>query len=628
MTEPAAGSAARPPLRAPECAHAVLHDVMVTMRDGTRLATDIYLPAADGAIRPGRWPVVLERTPYDKARSQTNTPDGAFWARRGYACVKQDCRGRFGSEGEFISYPSEGDDGIDTFEWIRAQPWCDGRVAVTGSSYYASTAQAILCRNPRGLVAAVIRVGAGDYHEDGAWSGGAFQLTHNVNYTLGLAANGKEAAADSHVARAIAKALEPANAFALMRRGVLPEGGSVLSLAPSYDAWYQDWQRHELYDSFWHQDGYRFDYKAAADVPVLLIATWYDAFLGGMLDAFQGYAEGKSSPVEMIAGAGYHSSVYSMSSVAGDVDFGPDFPIDVPAAILRWFDQHVKGVDRGLSSGRAFHAFRIEGGDGSRTPSGNLRAGGSWRCFSAWPPPDAVPTPFHLGADLGLHRDIPPAGSLSYTHDPADPVPTVGGNVSSGLEIVLAGPHDQRGDRRLSQCRDTRPLAERPDVLVFRAAPLAEDTELSGMISVVLHVSSSAVDTDFTAKLIDEYPPSPDYPDGYAMNLQDGIVRARLRSFTQAGPGYRRLYAQRNEPLEPGVVVEVTIDLWAISVLVRAGHRIRLDVSSSNFPRFDVNPNTGEPFAGRRLPPVVARNTVHVGPSFPSRLILPLRQAV
>ena len=142
---------------------------------------------------------------------------------------------------------------------------------------------------------------------------------------------------------------------------------------------------------------------------------------------------------------------------------------------------------------------------------------------------------------------------------------------------------------------------------------------------MVLHVSSSAVDTDFTAKLVDEYPPSADYPDGYAMNLQDGIVRARLRSFTQNGPGWRRIYAQREEPLRPGEIVEVTIDLWATSVLFRAGHRIRLDIASSNFPRFDVNPNTGEPFADRRAPPVVARNTVHVGAAHPSHVLLPVR---
>ncbi len=617
----------RPTLRAPDHGVATLLDVMVTMRDGIRLATDIYLPTDNGRILPGPWPVVIERTPYDKLRSQTNTPDGPFWASRGYAFVKQDCRGRFKSEGRFVSYPSEGDDGEDTVAWIMRQDWCNGKVAVTGSSYYASTAQAILCRACPGVVAAVIRVGAGDYHEDGAWYGGAFQMTHNINYALGLAMNSQAADRDPKRKAALSRALENPNAFALMQRSPLRYGGSVLALSPDDDDWYDDWQKRELYDEFWRHDGYRSDYRAAPDVPVLLVATWYDAFLGGMLDAYTGYAEGKSSPVQMIMGGGYHSSVYSMATVAGDVEMGPDMPIAVPSVILRWFDQHVKGIDRGLKSGNVFHAFRIEGGDGTKTAAGSLKAAGSWQTFDKWPPRDSRATPFYLTVDRRLSLTVPAAGRLGYDYDPRDPVPTVGGNVSSGNQTVLAGPADQRGDERLLQCRNTTPLAERKDVLCFRSDALDRDTEITGPIWARLFVSSSAVDTDFTAKLVDEYPPSVDYPEGYAMNIQDGIVRARLRSFTQAGPGYRRIYAQQNELLTPGQIVEVTIELWSTSVLFRTGHRIRLDVSSSNFPRFDVNPNTGEPFAERVQAPVVAHNAVHVGETHPSCVIIPIREA-
>ncbi len=604
---------------------ATLHDIIVTMRDGARLATDVYLPAKDGALLPGPFPVVLERTPYLKTRNQTNTPDGAFWASRGYAFVTQDCRGRHKSDGVFISYPVEGDDGVDTMGWIMKQPWCNGKVAVTGSSYYASTAQAILCRNPPGLAAAVIRVGAGDYHEDGAWSGGAFQMTHNVNYALGLAALGKESLANSAVQKAFEKALETKEAFKLMQRSPLGAGQSVMALAPTYDGWYQEWQNHELYDEYWKQDGYRFDYRNAPDVPILLIGTWYDEFLGGMLDAYTGYAEGKTAPVQMVMGGGFHSSVYTMATVAGDVDFGPNLPMDVPGMILQWFDQYVKGADRGPRNSRLFHAFRIECGNGEKTKSGNLQAAGSWQVFSQWPPADATAQKFHLSPDYVLTLKAPAKGALSYDHDPANPVPTIGGNVSSGLQIVRAGPADQRGDLTLLQCNDTHPLAERPDVLSFSTPPLTKDTEVSGPVTVTLYVSSSAVDTDFTAKLVDHYPPSPDYPDGYAMNIADGIVRARLRHFSQQGPGYRRLYAQREEPLMPGEIVEVTIDLWSTSVLFKAGHRIRLDIASSNFPRFDVNPNTGEKFAERRLPPITARNTIHMGPDHPSHISLPIR---
>jgi hypothetical protein len=615
----------RPALRSPEYGVAILHDIMVPMRDGVMLATDVYLPADSATVLPGPWPVVLERTPYSKLRSPGNTPDGPFWPRLGYAFVKQDCRGRYGSEGTFVSYPQEGNDGVDTMAWIMRQSWCNGKIGVTGSSYYASTAQAILCANPPGLAAAVIRVGAGDYHEDGAWSGGAFQLTHNINYALGLAAASKDADADPKVNTALNAALEPKAALELMRRSPLPLNGSVLALAPSDNVWYQEWQQHELYDDYWRQNGYRFDYRAAPDIPILLIGTWYDAFLGGMLDAYTGYSEGKVSPVQMIMGGGYHSSVYTLSTVAGDVDMGAELPMDVPAMMAQWFDEHMKGLDRGVAAGHLFHAFRIEGGSSEKTRGGNLQAGGSWRTFDRWPPAETRATRFFLGPDFTLGRNLPVAGALSYDFDPRDPVPTVGGNVSSGNQTVLAGPADQRGDRRLLQCTDTLPLAERPDVLAFRTDVLRHDTEIAGPVVVTLFVSSSAIDTDFTAKLIDQYPPSPDYPDGYAMNIQDGIVRARLRAFTQAGSGYRRICAQSDRPLVPGEVVEVTIDLWSTCVLFRTGHRIRLDISSSNFPRFDVNPNTGEPFARRRLKSLIARNNIHFGADCPSCVVLPIR---
>jgi putative CocE/NonD family hydrolase len=197
--------------------------------------------------------------------------------------------------------------------------------------------------------------------------------------------------------------------------------------------------------------------------------------------------------------------------------------------------------------------------------------------------------------------------------------------VSSGLQVVPAGPYDQRNHPALLQCSGNAPLNARPDVLSFVTDPLASDLEVSGPVSVTLHVSSSAVDTDFTAKLIDQYPPSADYPDGYAMNLLDGIVRARLRKFRQQGPAYRRVYGQSENKLTPGEIVEVVIDLWATSALFRTGHRIRLDVSSSNFPRFDANPNTGEAFADRKLPPIVAKNTIHLGAAHPSFVTLPVR---
>lgn len=289
----------------------VIHDVMVPMRDGVKLATDVYLPAVQGQPLPGPWPTVVERTPYGKGAFLANTPTGADYAKRGYALVVQDVRGRYNSEGVFLSYSQEGPDGLDTMQWIHDQPWCNRRIGVTGSSYFASTAQAILVQNAPGLAAGIIRVRPGNYHEDGAWNGGTFLLAHNVNYALSLALVGKEAAADAAVGSAIAAASRPPAAFHLMIQSPLAPGAAPFGLAPSYDAWYQDWQDHELFDSYWQTIGNSFTdhYSRSPDVPILLVSEWYDAFLGGALDGYQGYTRSHHSPVHMIIGGGEHLNI-------------------------------------------------------------------------------------------------------------------------------------------------------------------------------------------------------------------------------------------------------------------------------------------------------------------------------
>lgn len=611
---------ARPPRRDAEHGSHLDSDVMVAMRDGVKLATDVYRPAKNGKPLDAKFPVVLERTPYDKRRTPNNAPDGPFWAGHGYVFVAQDCRGRFKSEGIFVSYPSEGNDGVDTVEWILKQDWCDGRICLTGSSYFASTAQAILCRNPPGIAAAVIRVGAGDYHEDGSYYGGARQICHDVNYALSLVATSPEAAADPSVKKAAEAASEPAAALELMRTTPLPRGKTVLGLSPPNDDWYQDWQTHELYDEFWKQDAYHFDYSAAPDVPVLMICEWYDAFLGGMLDGFNAYKEGKQSPVHAIASGGHHFSVYSLSTLAGSLDMGSEMPMDVSALALNWFDQFVLGKDAGISRElHLFHAFRIDGGNGT-TSDGNLAGSGSWRSFTSWPPEDSKPTAYYLGPSGTLSASAPEPGSISYDYDPANPVPTIGGNVSSGNQVVLAGPQDQRGNPKLPQCSNDLPLADRDDVVCFRTEPLEQALEITGAVYAALCVASSCEDTDFTCKVVDER------PDGTAINVVDGVVRARLRGFTKKGPGYRRIYAHKEEPLVPNQPEEIEIEMWGTSWLFGQGHRIRVDISSSNFPRFDINPNTGERFIERSGKLRTAHNSIFFGGKTASRIVLPVRK--
>lgn len=609
--------------------YAVQYDAMVTMRDDVKLATDVYLPAgSDGRALPGPWPVVLQRTPYGKRGAAANSPDGRHYATHGYAMVEQDVRGRYKSEGDFVPYAQEGPDGLDTFKWVMAQPWSNGKIAVTGSSYTAGAALAILGENPPGLAAAIIRVGGGNYHEDGAWRGGAFLLAHNVNFALALADDGYEATQSSAVKRALsAAARRDGPSFQQMLVSPLRAGQSPFALAPSYDKWYQDWQNHELYDEYWKTNGLSIleHYQNTADVPILLIDEWYDQFLGGAIDAFAAFG-GRKSPVRLIVGPGEHGSVYSLGTVAGDVDMGQGSAIRTHTEIMDWFDQFMKGVDKDIPSGKSVRVFRIEGGNGSKTAAGHLRAGGTWQEFTDWPPQDAKPTKYYFAPTRDLTTTMPEAGQFTYTFDPADPVPAIAAAVSTGVP-VQQGPADQRCSAKLPQCKgDVLPLNARPDVLSFSTPALTTDAEVTGAISVQLWISSTAVDTDFTAALIDQYPPTPDYPDGYAMNVQNGIVRARLRSFKQPGPGFRRSYGLLDQPLKPGEIYDVVVDLWSTSYLFKAGHRIRVDISSSSFPQFDVNPNTGEPFGARRQPPVVARNTIHMGGKTPSAITLPLRE--
>ncbi len=637
----------------------VMHDVMVPMRDGVQLAADLYMPASNGAPLPGPWPAVLERTPYGKSFFFGNTPSGADYAQRGYVFVVQDVRGRGHSDGVFDAYAQEGPDGFDTMQWVHQQAWSNKKIGVTGSSYFASTAQAILVQNNApGLVAAIIREGSGNYHEDGAWHGGAFLLAHNIEYAVSSAFQGKEATADPNIASLFLADLAPAAAFQLMKQSPLPASAPPFVFAASYNAWYQKWQGHELYDSYWKINGNSFTdyYRRSADVPILLVSQWYDAFLGGMLDAYAGYSTAHHSPVKLLVGGGEHLNIYAPTQTfAGDVDFGPDLPIDIPSQMFSFWARHLQGhrgqsVDdtsvqvsrleglNGQKDDTSVQVFRLEGLNGQKNAAGHLQATGSWETLPNWPPSDARPTSFYLTRSLQLASTPPAGGALSFTYDPTNPVPSVGGNVSSGGGIVQPGPYDQRCSAVHLACgTSTQPLSERPDVLSFATGPLATDVDVTGMVSADLWVSSSAVDTDFTAKLIDQYPPTADYPNGYAMILTDSVVRARLRSFTRAGANFRRLYAIANEPLTPGAIYQVTIDLSSTSNLFKAGHKIRLDISSSNFPLRDANPNTGEPFAARHSPllapvstaaavnTVYAVNTVHVGARYPSALVLPIR---
>ncbi len=592
--------------------------LMVPMRDGIRLATDVHLP--DGA---GPFPVVLERTPYGRneiSRSEVTvaapTPIkrselAGYFTAHGYAVVFQDNRGRYGSEGVFEKYLSDGEDGFDCCTWIMAQPWCDGRICTMGLSYAAHTQAALGCLDPPGLVAQVMDSGG----FANAWKGGirqfgAFELKQ-ATWAHKQAILSPEAVADP-VMRA---ALEAEDICDWFTRMPWRPGHSPLRHHPDYEAYLFDQWTHGEWGPFWQKlgiwaEGFHLRYSRADCVHM---SSWYDPYSLTATTNYMGLKRAGRGPQRLILGPWTHGN--RSAQVFGDVDFGPDAAIDSWAGDWRLYRlRHFNHVSRGtVNPEPAVRVFVMGGGTGGRTKAGHLDHGGRWISLDDWPAPLARNVAFHLHADGRLDPALPAPGAISYDYDPAHPVPTIGGNLTSLEPVARGGAFDQIEAAEFFGCRAPfLPLASRADVVVFETAPLAEATEVVGPIEAELWVSTDAPDTDFTAKLVDVYPPSEDYPRGYAMILTDGICRLRYAE-DPANPRMR----------VPGEVVRIRITLFPTANLFQRGHRIRLDISSSNFPKFDVNPNTGEP-EGQARRRQVAVNTIFMDPARPSNVKLPI----
>ena len=600
----------------------VLRDIMIPMRDGVRLAADVYLPESG----EGRLPALLERTPYD--RRGTNHADrsaadptprakpeiAAEFARGGYAYVLVDCRGRYGSEGVFTKYANEAEDGFDVMAWLVQQDWCDGRVGTLGLSYGAHVQAAAACLNPPGLMALFMDSGSfSSAFHSGVRQGGAFelkQLTWAMKH-----ARLSPLSQDDPVRLAALNAEDVRDWMAInpWRPGQTP-----LAAAPEYDAFIHDMWRRETFDDFWRAP----DFCAAChedaftDAPMVFMSSWYDPYALSATDNYARFSRSKAGPVRLVMGPWTHGQ--RSVSFAGDVEFGALAPLDGHLApdyvALRraWFDRWLKGQAAPDYLEAPVSLFVMGGGSGRRTLEGRLDHGGYWRAEADWPLPGTVFTDFHLHADGGLSPQTATQGERVWRHDPAAPVPTIGGAIASGAPVMEAGGFDQReAPGVFGAAVIGRALADRDDVLVFQTAPLAEAVEVTGPITARLSVSSSALDTDVTVKLVDVYPPSPDYPEGYALNLTHGVLRLRFRDSFEAP-----------RPLVPGEAYDVEIQLFPTSNLFAAGHCIRLDVAGSNFPHFDVNPGTSAP-AGEVTGTVVAINRIHTGPDR-SRLVLPV----
>jgi putative CocE/NonD family hydrolase len=370
-------------------------------------------------------------------------------------------------------------------------------------------------------------------------------------------------------------------------------------------------------DPFWKQNDI-IDYpESYQDIPVYLVGGWYDSWAGNTSTNYKILSRRLKSPVYLIFGPWIHGM--QANSAHGQVSFGPDAAIaNTRAWHLNWFNRFLKGQEQDFGSAAPFKTrvriFVMGTGDGHRDAQGRLFHGGYWRDENEWPLARARQWNLYLTRDGGLSTAAPKVAraSTSYNYDPANPVPTIGGNISFGQGLMLQGGWDQRGNKEVWNWPDPIPLSARRDVLVFQTEPLERDIEVTGEITVTLWVSSNARDTDFTAKLIDLYPPSADFPGGFALNLEDGIIRARFR---------RSISAETF--LQPGVPDTVTIRLYPTSNVFKKGHRIRLDISSSNFPRFDPNPNTGEPLGNHRRT-MVAANTIWFDATRRSRVTLPV----
>jgi putative CocE/NonD family hydrolase len=582
-------------LSAPHCvaqqSYAVIAQNSVPMktRDGVTLYSDIYRPKAEG-----RFPVILMRTPYDKSASWAVAPAYQI-ATHGYVVIVQDVRGRYTSDGEWYPFRHESNDGYDAVEWAAALPSSDGKVGMMGGSYVGATQMLSAIAHPPHLAGICPMVTASNYHDGWTYQGGALEQWFDQNWTTQLATNTLWRLIAKNTNALRSAPMLPLTHYPAFNYTSLPAGADATAqLAP----YYLDWLAHPDYDAYWKQWSIEEHYSDIR-VPALHIGAWYDIFLAGTLRNYMGIkAHGGTDAARnnqrLLIQIGGHAG---FGRRIGDVEFGDEavkFPnTDV---LIDWYDYLFKGAqnefatDKSSTTGQPVRIF--------------VMGANMYRQESDWPPPEAKPTRYFLHSG-GSANSLRGDGGLSLTqpkketsdkfmYNPENPMPTIGGSLCCDAEHYEPGPRDQRA------------AENRDDVLVYSTGPLAEDLEVTGPVTLELWVRSSAVDTDFTAKLVDVS------PGGFAMNLTDGILRMRYRD-SQEKP----------EPMNPGQVYRISVDLWATSNVFRKGHIMRLEVSSSNFPRFDRNLNTAADQATSREF-VSATNTILHDAEHPSALLVPV----
>ena len=532
------------------------------MRDGTTLRADVWRPDRDGSF-----PVLLQRLPYDKSVTETTTVHGGLDPIRavdaGYAVVIQDTRGRWASEGAFRPFADEALDGADTVAWCASLPFSSGAVGMYGQSYFGATQLLAATTAPTTLRALVPTATGSEYYEGWTYQGGAFQLGFVLFWTLfGLApdAISRRPAQERPRLQALLDHLL-ADPWATYRRLPLGDLGGLEQVVP----FYHEWLEHDRRDEFWRAIAPNERYGAIA-TPALHVGGWYDIFVAGTLENFarlrvEAATEEARRGQRLLVGPWSHAC---LADTIGELEFGPHASfaaLDTTSLFLEWFDARLRGA--ATEEGAPVRIF--------------LMGANRWRDDDQWPPRSVVPERWHLhsggaantlAGDGILERDpcVTEEPRDTFVYDPADPVPTGGG--ASFLPGLFVGRH--------AGARNQQEIESRRDVLVYTSAPLEADLDVIGSVAATLHVATSAADTDFTAKLVDVH------LDGRAYLVCDGILALRNRESLDHAV-----------ETTPGEVYEITVALGATANRFRPGHRLRLEVSSSNFPRFARNPNTG-----------------------------------
>jgi putative CocE/NonD family hydrolase len=578
---------------------AIDFDVPAQMRDGTILRANVYRPAGEG-----KWPVLLTRLPYGKDLPiGSSLLDPLQVARRGYVVIVQDTRGRFTSGGEWDPMHFEAEDGYDTVEWASKLHYSNGIVGMFGISYFGFTQWAAMTQQPPALKAAVPVQTWNDPLNGVTFRGGALELGTAAQWQMSMGIDVlmrryRGEADPRKLGAALYQLIHDIDALGTQGYTSLPLSEFAPlkrnDVSPAFfDAFEYEMQRERVeYMTILGQ-------HEKVTVPTFSIAGWYDIFLKDTIENFRIMREQGTTPEarqsKLLVGPWSHGG---MMNPIGELNFGMgasaafiDLKIDLVSLQVRWFDHYLKQVENGIDSEAPIKLF--------------VMGANTWRDEQEWPLARAVETHYYLHS-AGHANTLDGDGALSttapeseepdnYIYDPANPVPTRGGALLMTPEY-RSGPYDQRS------------IEQREDVLVYSTPELEQDVEVTGPITVHLWATSSAPDTDFVARLVDVY------PDGYAQNLTDGIIRARHRNFAQ-GEG--------TSLIEPGKAYEYVIDLWATSNLFKQGHRIRVDITSSSFPRWDRNPNTGQPL-GNDAEFQEAHQTILHDAEHPSHILLPI----